>query len=231
MMDFDYSNFHAYKKAAMKTLRIAASRQHPGTMDEQGIPAYLEGSYWSRWVFWRRTYLASQFISERPAGGQCVDFGCGSGVMLPLLASQFETISAIDIRLDLAQDFARLWTEYTCHDLTGIRYYDSLESADIRANSIDLILALDSLEHVDILQDVLAGMNRLLKPGGHLLISGPTENLFYRLGRKIAGFSGHYHHRSVYDIEKAVSKLFQIRSVKNVRFPFSLFLVIDVQKR
>jgi len=231
MIDLDYSNFNVYKKAVMKTLHITASRRNPGTMDEQGIPAYLEGSCWSRWVFWRRTYLASQFISQRPAGGQCVDFGCGPGVMLPLLASQFDIVNAIDIRLDLAQDFAKLWTEHTCQNMTGIRYYDSLESADMRPDSIDLILALDSLEHVDILQDVLASMNRLLKPGGHLLISGPTENLFYRLGRKIVGFSGHYHRRSVYDIEKAVSKLFKIRSVKNVNFPFTLFLVMDVQKR
>ena len=28
---------------------------HPkGALDEQGVPAYLEGFYWSRYIFWRR---------------------------------------------------------------------------------------------------------------------------------------------------------------------------------
>jgi len=39
-----------------------------------------------------------------------------------------------------------------------------------------------------------------------LIVSGPTENRAYELGRWIAGFSGDYHVRSVFDVEHDVAK-------------------------
>jgi len=226
----DCFNFKYYKKSVLEILRIVASHHAAGSMDEQGVPAYLEGSYWSRWVFWHRLNLASQYIT-RTTGSACMDFGCGSGVLLPLLDLQFEKVYAVDIMPDLAFDFVRLWTDTAQRELTHIQFSSSLENAGIPANSLDLLLALDSLEHVDNLEETLVQMEQLLKPGGLLLISGPTENMFYRLGRRIVGFSGHYHHRSVYDIRKAVANLFLIRSVRKVRVPFTLFLLIEAEKR
>jgi hypothetical protein len=46
----------------------------------------------------------------------------------------------------------------------------------------------------------------MLKPGGRLLVSLPTENALYRLGRRIAGFSGHYHHANAASIDRDIRR-------------------------
>jgi len=63
------------------------------------------------------------------------------------------------------------------------------------------------LEHVRDLQGTLAALLRLLKACGQMIISGPTENAVYRLGRKLAGpeFSGDYHERRVERIRQALN--------------------------
>jgi SAM-dependent methyltransferase len=55
------------------------------------------------------------------------------------------------------------------------------------AAQFDLIVALDVLEHVKDLESVLASLLRLLASGGRLVVSGPTENIFYRIGRRLSG--------------------------------------------
>ena len=47
---------------------------------------------------------------------------------------------------------------------------------------------------------------RKLRAGGVLIVSGPTENRAYALGRWLAGFSGDYHVRSIFDVEDDVAK-------------------------
>ena len=100
---------------------------------------------------------------------------------------------------------------------------------------MDLILALDVLEHVDDLPKVLQDMARLLKPQGLLLVSGPTENWMYRLGRSIgqrfAGpeFSGHYHHRNIYDVQGELAKLFTVKIVRRLVYPLTFFVLLGAE--
>ena len=49
----------------------------------------------------------------------------------------------------------------------------------------DEIFALDCLEHIDKLEFELNQIKRVLKNNGSLIISGPTENILYKLGRFI----------------------------------------------
>jgi 2-polyprenyl-3-methyl-5-hydroxy-6-metoxy-1,4-benzoquinol methylase len=226
----NYGTFKQYRNEIENILHRMLSTNHPGDLDEQGVPAYLEGFYWSREIFWKRIQVSTQSILEKH-GGKCIDFGCGSGILLPFLDPIFEIVYAVDIAPKFAQDFINFWTDSVQHPLKNIYLFNKLEYNDLTHNSIDLILALDSLEHVDNIKDVLLKMKDLLKPGGSILISGPTENLFYRIGRKIVGFSGHYHRRSIYDIEKEINKYFKIKSVHKIGFPFTLFLLIDAEKR
>ena len=53
--------------------------------------------------------------------------------------------------------------------------------------SFDIIYALDVLEHINDLEPYVTLFSKLLVPGGTVIISGPTENIFYKIGRKIAG--------------------------------------------
>ena len=92
----------------------------------------------------------------------------------------------------------------------------------------DTVVAADVLEHVDDLEGILDRIETSLRPSGRFLLSGPTESWFYGLCRKIAGFTGEYHHRDINDIENLLSKkgwsMMQVRSIPWF-LPFKMFRV------
>jgi SAM-dependent methyltransferase len=96
--------------------------------------------------------------------------------------------------------------------------------------SADLILALDVLEHVADLPATVAQLCRVLVPGGRLVVSGPTENLLYRCGRRLAGFSGSYHRRSVYAVLEAIRPHLQIRRRVTLLRACPLFILASCTK-
>jgi SAM-dependent methyltransferase len=73
-------------------------------------------------------------------------------------------------------------------------------------DSFDFITALDVLEHVPDLSATVLHLGALLRPGGRLVVCGPTENVLYKVGRWLAGFSGDYHVRDIEDIHQAVRR-------------------------
>jgi hypothetical protein len=64
--------------------------------------------------------------------------------------------------------------------------------------------------------ELLEILVRKLAPGGVLILSGPTENGLYRLGRRIAGFDGHYHETTIYHIEAVAERLLRRVAVRSV---------------
>jgi Methylase involved in ubiquinone/menaquinone biosynthesis len=93
--------------------------------------------------------------------------------------------------------------------------------------SFDRIIATDVLEHVQDLPATLAVMQTLLKPGGQIVISGPTENLFYQIGRKLAGpeYSGDYHERSILEVREILAQQGQVIPIATLYWPVPLFEV------
>ena len=61
------------------------------------------------------------------------------------------------------------------------------------------------------------------KHGGQLLVSGPTENFLYRIGRTIAGFSGEQHVTNIYAIENVLAERLERVAVKTSPFGVPLF--------
>ena len=73
--------------------------------------------------------------------------------------------------------------------------------------TFDFIVAADVLEHLRDLEPVVEELNRLLVPGGRLVISAPSENVLYAVGRKLFGFTkpeDHYHEPR--DIEESLAR-------------------------
>ena len=81
----------------------------------------------------------------------------------------------------------------------------SLDSAPDHA--YDWVFAIDSLEHNDDFAELLERLSSKLSPRGILVLSGPTENRLYRLGRAVAGFTGEYHTTTIFEIEQADARL------------------------
>jgi SAM-dependent methyltransferase len=96
---------------------------------------------------------------------------------------------------------------------------------DLPRASFDLIVALDVLEHVENLPDTLADLHALLRPGGQIVISGPTENFLYRLGRALAGpeYSGSYHERGISEVRMQLAERMQVIPIATLYWSFPLF--------
>ena len=232
MLDHEVTTerFSSYKKRVVEIAREVVATYPPGSLDEQAALAYLKGLALSRWVFWRRVAFMHRHL-RRAAGSGCLDFGCGLGIMLPFLARRFACVHAVDLLPDVAARFLERWWTVSREPPQNVSLAASLDDAGLPERSLDLILALDVLEHVENLAEVLVRMRGLLKEDGVLVVSGPTENALYKLGRRIVGFSGDYHHRSIYDIHAEMCRHFHVTTLRRILFPFPLFLVLSARAR
>ena len=106
---------------------------------------------------------------------------------------------AIDLHPELAEELA-------AREGLRVAFLESLEA--VPDAELSALVAADVLEHLDDLPAWIDESSRTLRPDGRLVVSGPTENMLYRIGRSIAGFSGkgHYHHRNIADIRLALEE-------------------------
>jgi SAM-dependent methyltransferase len=152
--------------------------------------------------------LAKLLKFSRPVERRRVlDFGCGEGAFLPSLCRNFKDVVAVDVDVAAASALAG---HYGLENLCILQAYaPTLPFAD---GVFDFIVAADVLEHVQDLDPVVKELSRLLAPGGRLVISAPSENVLYELGRKVFGFTkpdDHFH--TPRDIEKSLSFHLELR--------------------
>lgn len=141
-----------------------------------------------RWLHCTRRDWIIAKIREcaRARPGRALEVGFGAGVYLPTLAESYREVVATDL------DQAHL--EYVRPLL--VRYPNlRLETDDITASrlpdgSFDLILCSEVLEHIPDSTRVIAGIRRLIKPGGILVLSTPQRHSLMELACKVAFMPG-----------------------------------------
>jgi 2-polyprenyl-3-methyl-5-hydroxy-6-metoxy-1,4-benzoquinol methylase len=222
------SEFRDYKIRYRSAIRKVLDEAERGRLDESGFPAYSHLNPLINWLFWQRLRTAMNFIEKHAPYENVLDFGCGSGVMLPFLAQHSRQVTAIDIDL-LPVESLKKYIPLA----ENVRVLDAKQISlpQLTPKSFDLINALDVLEHVDDLSTTLSDLLNLLKPGGRLVISGPTENTIYRIGRKLAGpeFSGEYHERGTAEIKRELAHLAGVRQIATLYWPAPLFEIFVAQ--
>ncbi len=156
----------------------------------EGPFAYTNPNLLVRELFWRRLEKLLA-LSRPPKRARVMDFGGGNGVLLPTLSTMFESIYCVDINIKPAHDLAKRNSLSKVSCLQG-----DLKSLAFPSCYFDTITATDVLEHLPAYDHILEEFRRILVPGGELLISSPTENRLYEIGRKIFGYNkppDHYH--------------------------------------
>jgi 2-polyprenyl-3-methyl-5-hydroxy-6-metoxy-1,4-benzoquinol methylase len=216
------TEFNAYKADFHAVIRKVLAESEHGRMDEAGFPAYSHPNPLINWLFWQRLHIVMNYLEQDTPYEHVLDFGCGSGVMLPFLCGISTRVTALDIDL---LPFERVSRQRAFP--ANLQVHDAREVTlkDLPKASFDIIVATDVLEHVADLPGTLADMQKLLAPGGKIVISGPTENILYKIGRKLAGpeYSGDYHERGILEVRKLLSEQMQVIHIATLYWPVPLF--------
>ncbi|MDJ0981000.1 MAG: methyltransferase domain-containing protein [Kiloniellales bacterium] len=176
--------------------------------EETCVPSYCHGNPLAAYVSWLRLFRSVELARRHlPVAGRALDFGSSVGELGRLLAEQ-----GTDVRYEFIEqeEPAAVFLQQSLPE--ALR--QTLETAPDGA--YDWVFAIDSLEHNDDFAELLARIGEKLSPRGLLILSGPTENRLYRLGRAIAGFDSHYHKTTIYDIERAAATFLARRDVATI---------------
>ena len=123
----------------------------------------VEDRHW--WYVGRRRILEGVVKSlALPVGAEILDAGCGSGCNLEWLA-RFGAMTGLELSDDSL--------EYARQRGVGSIVAGSVEEIPLPDESFDLVTSFDVIEHVDD-RRALRELHRVLRPGGHLLVSVPA---------------------------------------------------------
>lgn len=184
------------RRAAL--LREFDVRREFETLEESCVPSYVHANPLAAWTAWSRLDAAYRLYRRHAPAGPVLDFGSATGELRQVLADlrgPYHFVEQNEVLVSaLERNFPGAQREHA----------EALGEARFAA-----IFALDSLEHNEEIGPLLDAMARALRRDGVLILSGPTENVLYRLGRRLAGFEGHYHVQTIYDIERQAAAHFE----------------------
>jgi 2-polyprenyl-3-methyl-5-hydroxy-6-metoxy-1,4-benzoquinol methylase len=126
-----------------------------------------------RWLHCTRRDWITEQLTRLADGrrGAALEVGPGSGVYVPLLARLFDRVTVSDVH-DAYLDAARALA--AAHANVAV-VQDDIRRPALPPASFDVVLCTEVIEHVTDSRAALAGMRRLLRPGGVLLLSTPQK--------------------------------------------------------
>jgi 2-polyprenyl-3-methyl-5-hydroxy-6-metoxy-1,4-benzoquinol methylase len=167
-------------------------------LEESCVPSYIHANPAASATSWWRLLSAARLHRRFAAVGPILDFGAATGELFHNLKVPLVTeYHFVEQNAYLAESLQAFIPE-------AVRQKND-ESLPKEAYAA--VFALDSLEHNKDIAPIIKRLTAALAQDGILVVSGPTENWLYRLGRRLAGFSGHYHLQTVYDVERQVAQL------------------------
>lgn len=177
-------------------------------LSESCILSYCHPNLFASFVSWMRLFKARNLFQKYSTGSIILDFGAGSGE-LGLLLPTCDEYGFLEENVELV-NFIK----------SSIPSSKREEIFSLEKEKYDTIFCLDSLEHNSNFSELIDQLLISLKPSGILIVSGPTENLLYKLGRRIAGFTGDYHQTNIFTIEKYLST--RLNRIQRFYTPYGL---------
>jgi SAM-dependent methyltransferase len=128
---------------------------------ERTLPDVPAENYW-----FRRHLAVYEWVAERCAGRDVVDMACGEGYGVEVLARRARQVTGVDANPD-AFEHARL--KYT---RPGVRFVREL--VETYEAPCDVVVFLQTIEHVPAPAAVLQNFREMLRPGGTAYVSTPN---------------------------------------------------------
>lgn len=186
-----------YVKPPLALLRRLIDRQTRSS--DIALDVYCAENALLREFFWARLWMLSLLIRRfsRP-GDACLDFGGGSGIFMPSLASGFRSVDLIDLNTAQAEQMQ------AAYGLDNVRITRAnIQEFDFGPGAFDAVVAADVLEHFQDLSLPVERIRHWLGARGTLYTSLPSENLAYRLLRVVFGKQKpHDHYHAAWEVER-----------------------------
>jgi len=213
-------SFADVKRRFKSTIQSILNEHSSYEIDEAALPAYAHRNPLIDYIFWQRVRIAYDYALSHDVTN-VLDFGCGTALTSYALASAGKNVVAVDV------DFKPLsLVKQRITFPASITFVEAdLLHHDLGSRRFDLILALDVLEHITELQPYIERFASLLTPRGAILVSGPSENRLYKLGRQLAGakFTGDYHVSNIKAIQREFSRHLETETIATLIWPLTLF--------
>ena len=173
----------------------ATAQKYESTAPAAGaeLIALLETLYNSRnptrrWLHrTRRDWMIGKIREcARVRPGRAIEIGFGAGVYLPALAEAYGEAVGTDldrVHLDHARAIADRYPNLRLAD-------DDITASRMPEHGFDLVVCSEVIEHIPDTAAVIAGIRRLLAPGGFLILSTPQRHSLMELACKVAFLPG-----------------------------------------
>ncbi|GAB3907812.1 hypothetical protein GCM10029964_106590 [Kibdelosporangium lantanae] len=139
---------------------------------ERTVPGVAEENYW-----FRRHEAAYEALAPYCRDAVVLEAGCGEGYGAALLAEVARTVVGLDYDLLATAHVARTYPRV--HMVRG-----NLVGLPLVSGSVDVVANLQVIEHLWDQPGFLRECWRVLRPGGHLLVTTPNRITFSPAGTR-----------------------------------------------
>ena len=155
---------------------------------------------------WYEHWHRYAFALPLAKGRRVLDAACGEGYGSALLARVADTVLGVDLSTQAIEHARQRYA-----DRAKLRFLqaDVTRLDDLPDASFDLIVSLETLEHVEAQERLLDGFRRLLAPDGVLLVSTPDKTQYNAHGGEPNPF--HVRELEREDFESLLSRRFAHR--------------------
>ena len=177
------------------------------------------------WSHGARFKLARKLVTPH-AGKRLLDYGCGDGTFIAMVSDLFPDAQGADVSPEQTADcVARLGS------IAQLRFRLISELSAARFNQqFDVITCMETMEHCvdENLRVALSDLQRLLAPGGQIIISVPIEIgptlLLKQVIRRIAGWRriGQYQYAERYSWRELWKMFWAGQRTQIVREPYAM---------
>lgn len=167
-----------------------------------------------------------------------LDLGCGQGTLLPKIADYTDFLIGLDL-------FPHGWIKETRDNSRNIRNVELIKSdafhLPFKQGTFDVVIAADIFEHFEQLPNALQEVDNVLKIGGRLIVSAPTENVLYKFMRVFYRSQptykqskskpvGDFHFHKASEIFNFCTDFSRLIDKKVIPFSIPLWLIFEVEK-
>jgi len=164
----------------MTTARSATALEFTG---ERFTPECVREIWYEHWA---RYAFAAGFARDK----RVLDAACGEGFGSALLARAAREVTGLDVS---AQAVAHAQARYG--GIANLRYVQGdCTQLDLADKSFDLVVSIETLEHVAAQEAMVAGFARVLADDGVFIVSSPDKHTY----SDVTGFRNEYHVRELY---------------------------------